>query len=149
MPTIFVLQLIFMIQRKQTIWLLIVTILSFLSLKFSFYTGNILENNVKTYKEVTAQYSFIILVLSIAVAVAALINIFLYKDRKRQLLISIGIFLISVIIFVLYYLQTKQFVDGTYSLTSLIAVANPVFAAMAAWGIYKDEKLVKSLDRLR
>jgi xanthosine utilization system XapX-like protein len=38
---------------------------------------------------------------------------------------------------------------GGFALTSVIVVAVPVLQILAAIGIYKDEKLVKSVDRLR
>jgi hypothetical protein len=39
--------------------------------------------------------------------------------------------------------------ESGYNLTSLLAVAIPVFLILAARNIYRDEKLVKSMDRLR
>jgi hypothetical protein len=42
-----------------------------------------------------------------------------------------------------------KFTTGTYSLTSLLYLAVPVCLFLAARGIRKDDKLVKSLDRLR
>ena len=39
-----------MIQRVQTIWLLLASACAFLSLKLSFYSGNKLINNVKEFQ---------------------------------------------------------------------------------------------------
>lgn len=142
-----------MLQRKQTIWLLLASVLAFLSLKFPIYTGNVLENNLPVFKKLTANnnlsYGIIVLILTIASATACLFTIFLYKNRKKQLLLCIGLSLVAILNLILYYLQTKQFVDGAYAITAAIVIAIPIFLLLAAKGIYKDEQLVKSLDRIR
>lgn len=142
-----------MLQRKQTIWLLLASVLAFLSLQFPVYTGNVLENNSKVFKELTARnnlsYGIFILILTVALATACLFTIFLYKNRKKQMLLCIGLTVVAIANLFLYYLQTKLFTDGAYAITALIVIAIPLFTLLAARGIYKDEQLVKSLDRIR
>lgn len=138
-----------MLQRIQTVWLLIASALGFATLKFSFFSGNKLVENVKQFVSLNAKENIFILIVTIAIAVAALVTIFLYKDRKMQLKITIGILLVSILNIVLYYLQTKNFIEGNTDLTSLLTFAIPVFLILAARGIWKDEQLVKSVDRLR
>ncbi len=140
-----------MIQRKQTIWLLLATIAAFLTLKFPFYTGNIIDTltNTKVYRMLDARFNILITILSVAVGVIALVTIFLYNDRKKQILFSALNFLLSVGIIVLYYLQTKLFIDGNYSISSLLTIIIPILLIMSIIGIRKDEKLIKSVDRLR
>jgi hypothetical protein len=52
---------------------------------------------------------------------------------------------------VLFFAQTKKFVpgEGNYDLTAVFAIFIPVLLFFAIRGIRRDEKLVKSLDRLR
>ncbi len=139
-----------MIQRIQTIWLLLAATASFLTLKWSFYTGNILAaDQTKKYEELTAYHHPLLLVGTIAVAVAALIAIFLYKNRKLQFRVSLIGFLVALLNLVLYYFETQHFAEGQYAISAIIALAIPVFLLLAALAINKDEKLVKSLDRLR
>lgn len=141
-----------MIQRKQTLWLLLAAIASCLTLKFPYYTGNIIKDTVtgiKTFELLNARFDIFITILSVAVGVAALITIFLYNDRKKQMLFTAVNTVVSVLVIVLYYLQTKKFIDGAYSITSIFAIAVPVLLIMAIVGINKDEKLIKSVDRLR
>jgi uncharacterized membrane protein len=80
-----------MLQRIQSIWLLLAATMSALSLKFSFFSGNKLnpETNVKEWIEYTAAQGSLNAILTIAICVATLVCIFMYKDRKRQLLINI------------------------------------------------------------
>jgi Na+/melibiose symporter-like transporter len=141
-----------MIQRKQTIWLLLASFSAFLSIKFPFYSGNVVDANTstKSLMYLTAQQpSLLILIITIAIALSSIALIFLYKSRPKQLLYCIGLIIISLINLVLFLLETKKFVDGTYSLTAILTGIIPVLICLAAFGIYKDEKLVKSADRLR
>ena len=97
----------------------------------------------------TAGYHFLILILTGILIVGCLIIIFMYKDRKLQLKLTIVALVISLINIILYFNQIKQFVQGDFSFAALVTLAIPVLLFFAARGIWKDEKLVKSLDRLR
>jgi len=140
-----------MIQRLQTIWLLAASLLAFAGLKLSFFSGNIMVENVKQFQNFTAMSSLPLMVLTVAVAIASLIAIFLFKDRKLQFKITLAVLFLSLLNLLLYFLKTKEFVDTEWSmdLTSLISFFIPLFLLLAARGIYKDDKLVKSVDRLR
>ena len=139
-----------MLQRMQTLWLLFAATANFLTFKYSFFSGNKqVDGQAKTFEYLTATTSTLILVLSVAVVSAILIDIFLYKNRKLQFRIALAAILISTLNIFLYYRETKKFVEGNYDLSSIFAFAIPVFLIFAASGIYKDQKLVKSLDRLR
>jgi len=140
-----------MLQRIQSIWLLLAATMSALSLKFSFFSGNKIniETNVKEWIEFTAAQGSLNAILTIAIGVAALVCIFMYKDRKRQLLISLVVLAVSFLNIFLYYNASKAFTESTTDLTALISLSIPVFLVLAAFGIYKDEQLVKNADRLR
>jgi hypothetical protein len=139
-----------MLQRMQTLWLSLAAISAILTIKFSFYSGNIVkEGQPGSFQFLTALFNIWILIITIALICAAVINIFLYKNRKLQGRISIIAILFSLLNIFLYYKQTSKFAEGNYDLTAVLALAIPIFFFMASRGIYKDEKLVKSLDRLR
>jgi hypothetical protein len=139
-----------MIQRIQTILLLLATAAAFLTLKFSFSSGNsIAADQTKKFGHLTAAGYPLLLVLTIAVGIAAFISVFLYKNRRLQLRIIFATMIISLLNLVLYYYQTQKFTEGSYDLSALIALAIPIFLLLAIRGIYKDQKLIKSLDRLR
>ena len=139
-----------MLQRMQSIWLLLAAASGILTLKFSFFSGNKSgDNQVKVFEYLTATTSILILVLTIALVSGILIDIFLYKNRKLQQRITILAIIVSLLNIFLYYKQTQKFVEGNYDLTAVLSLAVPVFLILAARGIYKDQKLVKSLDRLR
>ena len=138
-----------MIQRQQSLWLLLSAVASFLSFKFPFYTGNILENNVSRFEELNGGSNFFLLVLTGVSVLVAAVTIFMFKDRKTQSKLTFGGIIISIVLLVLYFSQLKKFSAGNFALTSVLVLAILVGYLMALRGIWKDEKLVKSLDKLR
>jgi len=138
-----------MIQRVQTIWLLLASACAFLSLKLSFFSGNKVVNNVKQFESLTAQTNVLLLILSVAVGIAALVIIFLYKDRKMQMKIGLVTTVIAIANIVFFFSETNKFTEGKLDITAPVVFVIPVFILLAVRGIYKDEKLVKSVDRLR
>jgi hypothetical protein len=139
-----------MIQRIQTLWLLLAAIFAFLGFKFSFYSGAIVETGIpETYAKVTGTTSIPLIIGTTAVGVLALIAIFLYKNRSLQLKLSIGGIALQAILLFLYYNETSQFVRGTFSLTAVMQALVPIFFLLAAKGISNDEKIIKESNRLR
>lgn len=136
-----------MIQRIQSLWLLLAAACAFAGFKFSYYSGTKL-NDIALHK-LNATSTLLLMITTIAVGVLALVNIFLYKKRSLQLkLCVLGILLEAVLIF-LYYRETTTFTLGTYSLTSILHSIIVLAFVLAARSINKDEKLIKTSDRLR
>ena len=138
-----------MIQRQQSLWLLLAAVASFLSFKFPFYTGNILENNMSRFEELEGGSNFFLLIVTGISILISVIAIFMYKDRKTQLKLAIGGIILSIIMLILYFVEIKKFEKGNFALTAIFVLAILIGYIMAARGIWKDEKLVKSLDKLR
>ena len=136
-----------MIQRIQSIWLLLAAACAFAGFKLSYYTGT--KINDTTLHDLNGTSTILLMVMTIAVGGLALVTIFLYKQRTLQLrLCVLGILLEAVLIF-LYYRETINFTQGTYSLTALLHSIIVLAFVLAARGINKDDKLVKNSDRLR
>ena len=136
-----------MIQRIQSVWLLLAAAAAVASIKFPFYTGTLAASN--TYESLNATQFIPIIVLTVLSALISFVTIFLFKNRKRQTgLTALNIF-ISIIVIVLYCLHLKDFSSGSFSLTSVFVFAIPIFLVLALMGIRRDAKLIKSLDRLR
>ncbi|PZX64689.1 DUF4293 domain-containing protein [Hydrotalea sandarakina] len=138
-----------MIQRIQTLWLLLTAACAFISLKLPFYTGNVMENQSSVFKSLTASSSLLINIITVIIGVFAIVFIFLFKNRKRQLWLTFLLFVLTILQIVLLYFQTSSFVQGTWAISILIYIAMPILLILAMRGIYKDEQLVKSVDRLR
>ena len=144
--------------------MLLAVICAALTFKFSFYSGNVtvgtnghvfLEEKavpvVNFGKDSAGAGSVLILIVTVLLLAGTLINIFNFKARKKQLWINIGLFFLSLLNILLYWWKsgTPSFTEGSYNLGAALSLAIPVFLLFAAGGIRKDEKLVKSADRLR
>jgi uncharacterized membrane-anchored protein len=150
-----------MIQRIQSLWLLLAAVCCFLTLQFSFFSGNILDNEQLVLKSMTAlgltshpeagktEYNILSLLLTATTGVISFIAIFMYANRMTQLKLTVTALLLSLLTLVYLFILTQDFSDGTLSLTSVFAFLPPIFLFLASRGIYKDQKLVKSMDRLR
>lgn len=136
-----------MIQRIQSVWLLLAAIAAALTFKFEYYSGINLQHPA-LYK-ITATENFPTLLLTVGVSTLALITIFLFKNRTLQLrLCVLGILLEAVLIY-LYYNQVKTYTDGTYSVWAILHGLIVLLFFLAARGISRDEKIIKDSDRLR
>jgi hypothetical protein len=137
-----------MIQRQQSLWLLLSTVCAFLTFKLPFFAGAKDNPTSGGAAYIDAGSSFFLLVFTGASLLLSLITIFLYKDRKLQLKLCLTGIGISVVIIIFYFTEMRK-LPGAIALSSVFAFAIPAGYIMAARGIWKDEKLVKSLDKLR
>jgi hypothetical protein len=135
-----------MIQRQQSLWLLLSTISSFLSFKLPFYTGQLKDGK---YDELDGGSTFFLVIFTGVSLILSLVAIFLFKDRKLQLKLSIGGAVLALLILIIYFMEMRSFAKGSVAFSCLFVLAMITGYIMAARGIWKDEKLVKSLDKLR
>ena len=138
-----------MIQRQQTLWLLLATVAALLTFMFPFVTGKGIEKGIEVDKVLKADSNFLLLVCTGASLVLSTAIMFLYKDRKLQLRLCMAGLLLSVIIIVLYITQMNKMTKSTLALFAVLPFATVIGYYMAFRNIRKDEKLVKSLDKLR
>ena len=138
----------FMIQRIQTIWLLLAGIAALLTIQFPFYSG--INDPLITYNQLSGKTAGIsILLVTTTIAVLAFVAIGLYKNRQTQLrLCLVGILTDAVLIF-LYYKKVSVFTQGTYALTSILHMCISLFFVLAVRSIKADEKLIRDSDLLR
>jgi hypothetical protein len=140
-----------MIQRIQSIWLLLAAACAFITIRLPFYSGHKIDDPQKLYSALNATTNMLLLILTVAVGIVSLVLIFLFKDRKMQMRITIAALLVSLLNIFLYYNETKKFIaaESSLDLSCVFVFAIPVLLFLAFRGIYKDQKLVKSVDRLR
>jgi hypothetical protein len=144
-----------MIQRIQSIYLLLVTLLSGV-LVFYFKIGA--NDNLGDYYILDLFNHESLLFKSISfsfwlVALLALINVFNFKNRKLQININrfnilINLILLGLLAYHLLNLSGETFVSEK-GIGSFIPLGSIVLLVMANKAIRKDENLVKSVDRLR
>ena len=140
-----------MVQRIQSLWLLLAAIFAFLTFKLPFYSGNKLKEGVKQPENVAVDSSsqIFLIILASVVIILCFVALVMFKRRKQQLNLTIVNIIFSIVLVVAYFLQIRKFDTGNLALSSLFTLAIPIFLFLAARGIWKDEKLIKSLDRLR
>lgn len=87
--------------------------------------------------------------------VFSIISIFLYKNRLNQMRwIKIDIFLALVLLGGFFFgymplLEKELQTQAIYSFTSFLPALILLFLVLAFRGVKKDEKLIKSMDRIR
>ncbi|MCE2612812.1 DUF4293 domain-containing protein [Flavobacteriaceae bacterium D16] len=135
-----------MIQRIQTVYLIITAIISGL---LPFWLPLWKEEGNAFYAQQTLWISIVFL----AVAIFALIAVFLYKNRKNQFVLNrlnliLNLFLLGFFVYRSLSLSGETAVSEK-GIGMLIPIFSIVFLALSNKAIKKDEDLVKSVDRLR
>jgi uncharacterized membrane protein len=85
------------------------------------------------------------------IALLSVVAIFLYKHRKRQILIGNLILLLLVLAYPLHFIFDGIPADllRTVRYTFAFPLVAAILVCLAIRGIKKDERLVRSADRLR
>ena len=140
-----------MIQRQQTLWLLLATAASVLTFFFPFATGEeaVLNTDMVKTTEIIAGSNFFTLILTAVSAGLAFVIIFMFKDRKLQMRLTLLGILIAGITLALYILNMSKLTKATPALWAVLPAIVVISFFMAFRNIRKDEKLVRSLDKLR
>jgi hypothetical protein len=137
-----------MLQRIQSVWLLLAALCAIAMFKLTFFSGSSIEPT-NTFVKLNALYNIPITLLTSAVAIVALITIFLYSNRPLQIKLCLLGLILQIIVLFLLFNATKEINNGVYALTSIVYAAVPVFYFLAIKGIRQDEKIVKESNRLR
>ncbi|HZF65588.1 MAG TPA: DUF4293 domain-containing protein [Chitinophagaceae bacterium] len=138
-----------MLQRIQSIWLLLASAFNAITFRFPFYSGDWIKDKFLYVVDLNAKTTFWFTVLTILSGAIAFITIFLYKNRKLQLrLCYLGLFLTAVLL-TMYFMEMKNFIGGNIAVWVIFYFAILVCYILAVRGILRDQKLIRSLDRLR
>ncbi|OJV53654.1 MAG: hypothetical protein BGO31_01995 [Bacteroidetes bacterium 43-16] len=151
-----------MIQRIQSIWLLLAAIIMsalFYTSVYSVAVPSAADMPAKMVYDYTSVVSiknnFLALGLAAASTGLSLVTIFLFKKRKQQISLTwLNILFCIALVFWLYMGLNKFWSNypengGNISVGLFLPVLTVFFLLLALRGIRKDEKLIKSLDRLR
>ena len=130
-----------MIQRIQTVWLLLIALLAALLLFLP------IAEEQRDILFCGMSYNLVLKILSGLIAGLSLTTLFLYKKRHLQVKLCFGLLFLLLISFIVIF-------DWSIGIMSILIpfIAIPlsmVLSALAIRAIRKDEKLVKAADRLR
>ncbi len=152
-----------MIQRVQTIWLLLasITISLLLFIPIVSTTDSLVEYYIiasglykKTSGAVTQVQSYLPLLIStIAAALMCFVNIFNFKKRNVQKRIIMANIALVIGLTLWNSIYAKNIPGATvainYGIGMFLPIIAIVFCLLALKGISNDEKLLRSADRLR
>ena len=156
-----------MIQRKQTLFLLLAVIVGALGLFFPIGCiapeGMGTDSMVYNLGVVTGEGGLAIsatciplFVLLSVTAILSLVTIFLYKNRKVQMSICKNAMLLNALwvldyALILFGIIPIPEVEGKVNIefAACLPIVSIILLAMAYKGVNEDEKLVKAADRIR
>lgn len=154
-----------MIQRIQSLYLLVATALLAVTVftPIAAFTGGGTELILSAFRlaDATGEYSESTLWMGVLLSLSALlplVTIFLYKHRQLQIRLcgmEIVLLIGDIVFMTIYYLLAERVVDATAFSASAIRfgaimpAVSIVFVALAMRAIFRDELLVRSLDRIR
>ena len=138
-----------MLQRIQSVWLLLAAVFDAITFRFPFYSGDWIKDHFLYVIDLNAKTTIWFSILTVINGIIAFVTIFLYGNRRLQLrLVYLGTFLTALLL-TLYFLEIKNFIGGNIAIWVVFYFAILFCYIFAANGIIKDQKLIKSLDRLR
>ena len=155
-----------MIQRIQTIYLLLTTILPLLFLKLKllgftnedgggYYLGfkGLYTSGTDQTLNLTKQF-WPVSLLILLIPALSLITILLFRNRKLQMKLSLAIMILStglvaIEVFYSYSIMREFHVELVPGILMTVPLLILIFSILAWRGIRKDENLVRSYDRLR
>lgn len=145
-----------MIQRIQTVWLLLAMLINAVLFRVDLYTAHIIQNGTDTVTTLNVTNYYPLLILAVLITILPLLAIFMFKNRKQQkgiatlsIVGTLGFIALTLMRVTSMNNATPPATNGSYSVFSVLPVISMIFLFLAIKGIRKDDKLVKSLDRLR
>ena len=139
-----------MLQRTQTIWMFLAAVCAALTFMFPFYSGNVVIGaNGHLFRSLTAARSITILFITVILIAGILYNIFQFKSRGKQIWVNIGLIVLSLLNIFLYYRESLNYTEGRVAIGAILSILVPVLLILAIRAISRDNRLVKSADRLR
>ena len=143
------------LQRWQSVWLLCaaicVALVCFMPVAALSFSD--LNASADSATFITPSDNIVVLIAGITTAVLLLIDIFSFRDTRRQKMLTIvGIVLmvlLGVCATLMVYSASAQGAEVEIAESCGLLLAAVIFAILAYRGIRKDEKLIKSVDRLR
>ena len=141
-----------MIQRIQSIWLLLAGIAGLMTYKLPLWSGKLQDGSLKNF---TGRESLPLFAAIVVTCLLGFVTIFLYRNRKNQknltllgLLLSLGIIAMEFFI-VDGYKTSLNFIESSWQIGAIMPIIMVILFFLAYQGIRNDEKLVKSVVRLR
>lgn len=147
-----------MIQRIQSIWLLLAALFGVGIFLFGILSITYTDKGIEVTQTLKIlEYSYLLAVLAIAIVALPLVAIFMFKNRKQQTNFVVLAIVFNIGFLAFYLMGIESFktdhvppvTSSAFGVASFMPIGAIIFLFLAISGIRKDQKLVKSLDRLR
>jgi hypothetical protein len=138
-----------MIQRIQSIWLLLVAAFAAVTFRFPFANGDWTKDNLVGAVPLDATTTILLSIITVLTGALGFVAIFLFNNRRVQSRLCYMGIVLSIVLLVLYFLEMQNFFNSVIALWAVFHFAILGCYIMAARGIWRDDKLIKSMDRLR
>lgn len=141
-----------MIQRIQSVWLLLAGIAGLVTYQLPLWSATLVDGTVRTY---AGPENLLLFGLIIATCILGFVTIFLFRNRNLQknltllgFLLSIGLIALEVYL-INSFKATLNISQSAWKIGAIMPALMTIFFFLAYRGIRADEKMIKSLDRLR
>jgi hypothetical protein len=150
-----------MIQRKQTLWLLLaaLSVLLIFYFPFGITAKTVVDSTSISEIPLSASESKPLGMLGILACILSIIIIFLFKNRPLQIKLIWATILETIGILVLQFYIANNSIEGNKLVVGILGaniylgifvpLITLFFLILAVMGIRQDEKLVRDTDRLR
>lgn len=143
-----------MIQRIQSVWLLLSALIIVLLSRLPIYVGSLGDGSIRELMTAERLHMMILALLLIIIPVFA---IFLFKNRSAQKQLIWLHILLNLLLLLFFYMakdaflqgQEPKFVSSRYGISVIIPVLSIILDILAFRGIRADEKLIKAADKFR
>lgn len=137
------------IQRIQSVYLLIVTILMAI---YSFMDVVLIQTSAEVMQKLSLfDASAVSFILSLLVAVLSCITIFKFKQLNVQILLSCVCILLSITQLTILAIEilSQYFVSTEFFICNITPVISIILLILSIAAIKRDKKILSSYDRLR
>jgi hypothetical protein len=142
-----------MIQRIQTVWLLLAGAAGVLMYRLPIWQH--MAANQTAYTKYFASENLLMFLMEAAAALCAFAAVFLFRNRGLQKTLALLGTLLGIALLAWEFFKVEEMkreltpARNMWQLGALMPVAMIVFFLLAHGAIRRDEKLIRSLDRLR
>ncbi len=150
-----------MIQRKQTLWLLLaaISVLLIFYFPFGITAKTVVDSTTSAETPLSASANQPLGMLGILASILSIVTIFLFKNRPLQIKLIWTTILETTGILVLQFYIANNSIEGNKLVVGILGsniylgifvpLLTLFFLILAVMGIRQDEKLVRDTDRLR
>lgn len=149
-----------MIQRIQTLFLLVIFAVAVCLVFLPFQAVQLDKGSFLLClmpgcsSDIVSPAIYAPMALDALVILLSLLTVFRYKNRRQQIKLSNFLVLLNVFIIGLFFLlsfvkEGQKVVEAHYAIGAFLPVLSILCAFLASFYIRKDEKLIRSADRIR